>query len=391
MSSFFVSYSRVDKGFVGEMEDELAERGISLWIDTIGQRAGKDWKKAIDAAIETHDGMIVVISPASLASQYVTYEWSYAMGLRKPIIPVMIERPDAKNEFHQLVLKDGMPAVPALHPKLEALHYLDFTDPDTRDWDSLLGELSLATANFSSPVQAALEMFNSPMRTDAIAAAQALVEDIEDDTAALALLQTTKHTNRFTRGVAATAFAQKTNYADIRAVEPLVEVFHKNLAGKRDEAIEYLGNLGRNFSDVVNLLMILGKEAQEQNDWDTTQKIMRALAQTRNYMALDFLIPYAQSGVFQAIVSLRHFPDQKTEDILLGVLEDNPKQQVTGHEKQRLFDAAADGLLQIGTEQTATKLGPLINRLMANRDGYKADRVRNLRELLLNKINGAKK
>ena len=44
-------------------------------------RPGSDWRQEIDRAIRDSFVLIVVVSPDSKASEYVTYEWAFALGL----------------------------------------------------------------------------------------------------------------------------------------------------------------------------------------------------------------------------------------------------------------------------------------------------------------------
>src|SRR5690606_30505196 len=74
------------------------------------------------AFIETAFAVIVVMTPEARKSEYVTYEWSVAIGLKKPVIPIML-------------------TMTALHPRLEVHHYLDFTNRSGRQWTELFQRL----------------------------------------------------------------------------------------------------------------------------------------------------------------------------------------------------------------------------------------------------------
>ncbi len=85
---------------------------------------GKDWRDEIDNAIRSALAVIVIMSPQARASEYVTYEWAFAWGAGIPVIPIMLKPTE-------------------LHPRLEALQYLDFTarDPADRPWGKLFRRL----------------------------------------------------------------------------------------------------------------------------------------------------------------------------------------------------------------------------------------------------------
>ena len=119
MSGFFISYQRNNKKFALKMRDKLADAGIQYWIDE-HIRSGEEWKQIIDKELADCVGVIVIVTPNALRSQYVTYEWSYALGLRKRVIPAIFEypNPDPKIEDH---LK--------IHPKLDDRQNRDFSNP----------------------------------------------------------------------------------------------------------------------------------------------------------------------------------------------------------------------------------------------------------------------
>ena len=85
--------------------------------------AGDDWRQSIDEGIQSSDALIVVISPNSAESSYVTYEWALALGLGVKIIPLLL-------------------ATTKMHPRLEVFHYLDFTKSMSRPWETLVEEIN---------------------------------------------------------------------------------------------------------------------------------------------------------------------------------------------------------------------------------------------------------
>jgi TIR domain len=123
MPKVFVSYSSGDSAFAKMAAKQLQERGIDVWLDRGSLHPGDDWRKGIDDGISSTDVLIVVLSPRSSKSPYVTYEWASALGKRRRVIPVLIESTE-------------------LHPRLEALQWLDFTDPEKRPWQSLLDAIA---------------------------------------------------------------------------------------------------------------------------------------------------------------------------------------------------------------------------------------------------------
>lgn len=119
MPHIFLSYSSKDHFFAELARIKLAEDGINAWVDQGQLRAGDDWRSAIDQGISECFAVLLAVSAESAASSYVTYEWASAAGKGKPIIPIRL---DACR----------------LHPKLEAIQYLDFSVPAHQPWSILV-------------------------------------------------------------------------------------------------------------------------------------------------------------------------------------------------------------------------------------------------------------
>ena len=125
-SLFFISHAKEDGDFVENLKFRMAEAGLTGWIDIDVLEAGTDWRKEIDETILRSRAVILILSPDSKASEYVTYEWAFGLGSGLRVIP--------------LLLRDT-----PIHPRLEAFQYLDFTNRRARPWSrlfALLRELS---------------------------------------------------------------------------------------------------------------------------------------------------------------------------------------------------------------------------------------------------------
>src|SRR5271154_2190134 len=114
MSHIFISYNQEDADFAAVLMTNLEKAGFDTWMDKNRLRAGSDWSQEIDQGIFTAMAVVLVMSPDSRASEYVTYEWSCALGAGVPVIPVL--RRDTK-----------------IHPRLGRLQYLDFRG-SVRPW-----------------------------------------------------------------------------------------------------------------------------------------------------------------------------------------------------------------------------------------------------------------
>ena len=115
----FLSYSRNDHHFAELAEIKLAEAKIKLWRDQGQLRAGNDWRQGIERGISDSSAVLIALSTTSSESSYVTYEWAYALGNGKTIIPLKLTEC-------------------VLHPKLATIQYLDFSIPGVLPWSPLI-------------------------------------------------------------------------------------------------------------------------------------------------------------------------------------------------------------------------------------------------------------
>jgi hypothetical protein len=97
MSHVFISYSHhpEDKNKFDQLLSVLKENGFkddgddrNIWYDTRGIEVGEDWRIQIDSALENSFVIVVIVTPNSLKSFYVLYEWAWAIGNEIPAIPI---------------------------------------------------------------------------------------------------------------------------------------------------------------------------------------------------------------------------------------------------------------------------------------------------------------
>src|SRR5271168_758175 len=86
----FLSYARRDDIFAQLLESRLREAHIRVWRDEYSLYPGEDWKEAIEKGISESDAVLVVLSDNSVASAYVIYEWAYAFGQDKDVLPIKL-------------------------------------------------------------------------------------------------------------------------------------------------------------------------------------------------------------------------------------------------------------------------------------------------------------
>jgi len=144
MTTVFLSYSPKDHFFAELADIKLAEAGIKLWRDEGQLRAGSEWRYGIERGISENLAVLVALSANSAESSYVTFEWAYALGKGKAVIP--------------LKLTDC-----STHPKLKPIQYLDFSVPGALPWASLIERIrEIETTPESGAAPAASEAAASP-------------------------------------------------------------------------------------------------------------------------------------------------------------------------------------------------------------------------------------
>lgn len=103
----FITYARVDKPYCIQIVDLLDVH--DLWYDH-SLYAGQRWWQQILKMVDWCEGMIYLLSPESVASEYCRREFEIAQKLGKHIFPVLIHKDTS------------------LPPALQKLQYVDFSN-----------------------------------------------------------------------------------------------------------------------------------------------------------------------------------------------------------------------------------------------------------------------
>ena len=106
LEKIFVSYSRRNSDFTQEITKELLAAGCQLWFDQLHIKTGEAWDSSINKALDDADGLLLILSKASVASENVMDEISYALGEEKKIIPILIEKCDIPFRIKRLPIYD---------------------------------------------------------------------------------------------------------------------------------------------------------------------------------------------------------------------------------------------------------------------------------------------
>lgn len=89
MSHIFVSYSRKDLTFVTQLVNQLQQAGLPVWFDQISIQPGDIWEAAIEQGLRKAIAVAVVISPDSMASEYVRKEVNFAQESDQRLLPIL--------------------------------------------------------------------------------------------------------------------------------------------------------------------------------------------------------------------------------------------------------------------------------------------------------------
>jgi hypothetical protein len=87
----FLSYARKDSQSALKLASDLKAMGVDVWLDQLDISPGERWDRAVEAALSSSTRLIVILSPASMASENVMDEVSYAIEEKKDIVPVIFE------------------------------------------------------------------------------------------------------------------------------------------------------------------------------------------------------------------------------------------------------------------------------------------------------------
>ena len=90
MGHIFISYSHKDTGYAKKLVSALQKEGFDPWVD---ERLdyGSQWPLELQENLDTCEAFIVLMSPSSLASEWVQSELSRAKRKNKRIFPLLLE------------------------------------------------------------------------------------------------------------------------------------------------------------------------------------------------------------------------------------------------------------------------------------------------------------
>jgi hypothetical protein len=99
--NIFMSYSRRELGFVDDLVSKLEGEGYYVWLDYRVLIPGTPWKGQIAKGLNDSDTVLLVVSKASVASEYVELEWRHFLETDKRVILLIFEAVDIPKELEK--------------------------------------------------------------------------------------------------------------------------------------------------------------------------------------------------------------------------------------------------------------------------------------------------
>ncbi len=121
-SKIFISYARTDGEFALNLGKELRAAGADIWLDSLDIGPGERWDDTIEEALTACESFLIVLSPASVESDNVKDELSFALEEKKQIIPVLYQ--NCQPPF-----------------RIRRIQYSDFTSDYNKGLEQLLNAL----------------------------------------------------------------------------------------------------------------------------------------------------------------------------------------------------------------------------------------------------------
>ena len=89
----FISHAAADAGLARQLAEVLEQAGMEVWYDQ-QVLPGQNWAAEIGKALESSEAMVVLVTPAALASDHVHHALTFALGHKAyhgRVIPVLVE------------------------------------------------------------------------------------------------------------------------------------------------------------------------------------------------------------------------------------------------------------------------------------------------------------
>lgn len=126
----FISYSRADNLVLADLFEDLDALGYAYWFDK-ELTGGEEWWSTILTQLRECSLVLLVTTPASLASEACRSEYTYALALNKRVVPI---------------LSDSSLSAERLPKELRRIQAVNYSTADRRALRELARALSVHTA-----------------------------------------------------------------------------------------------------------------------------------------------------------------------------------------------------------------------------------------------------
>lgn len=116
----FISYSHEDSASTDALAEALRQHGYSVFCDKESIVVGERWKIRLERAIRASRVCVLCWSEHARKSEYVPFEYSRAEGLRKPVLPWLLDATPlpAMIEIHGIKETDPAKAAEILRERV---------------------------------------------------------------------------------------------------------------------------------------------------------------------------------------------------------------------------------------------------------------------------------
>ena len=97
----FVAYAPEDVDLASRLAEDLKNTGYPTWLEESEPAEEVAWASGVHPALNECTRMVVVLSPAALASERVTEAWQYFRGNRKPVLLAQVAAAEVPDELRR--------------------------------------------------------------------------------------------------------------------------------------------------------------------------------------------------------------------------------------------------------------------------------------------------
>jgi hypothetical protein len=141
----FLSYSRADTELVAPLRDELRRMGYRVFFDVQSIDPGEQWKRRLERSIGASRTIVLCWSQNTRGSEYITFEYSRAEALRRPVLPWLLD----KTPLPAMLEVQGITATDAAQAAAQLQRALGWTLARRRRLWTALGVLAACLAGIA--------------------------------------------------------------------------------------------------------------------------------------------------------------------------------------------------------------------------------------------------